>query len=77
MIVTDHNTVADKILPALAFLVEARKQARWQWKHCAGEHAHQWTCVIARLDERISLGEKAVDEKMGLLGFHYKRVIVE
>lgn len=71
------NKVADGLLPLLVTLVEARKQARWQWKHCADEHAHRWTCVIARLDERISKGEKAIEERMDILGFHVKRVIVE
>ena len=77
MNVTATNTVADSTLPLLVTLVLARKQAHWQWRNCAGEHKHRWTCVIARLDERISRGEKYVDEHMNLLGFHVKREIVE
>ena len=73
----DYNHVADSVLPLLTTLVDARKQARWQWKHCADEHKHRWTCIVARLDERISMGEKVVEEHVGLLGFHVKRVIVE
>jgi hypothetical protein len=77
MNVTAANHVADGVLPLLVTLVQARKQARWQWKHCADEHKHRWTCIIARLDERISMGEKVVDEHMNLLGFHVKRMVVE
>jgi len=77
MNVTAPNTVADSTLPLLVTLVQARKQARWQWKHCAPEHEHKWVLVIARLDERITKGEKALENHLGLLAFHIKREIVE
>ena len=70
-------TVADSILPLLVTLVRSRKQARWQWKHCAGESKHKWRMVLIRLDQRIVKGEKAMSERMGLLGFRVKREIAE
>jgi len=74
---TSTNTVADVILPALVSLVRARKQAHWQWKNCSDEHKHRWTIVIARLDRRISQGEKYLEGHLGLTAFHIKREIVE
>ena len=77
MNVTAPNTVADSSLPLLVTLIEASKQAHWQWRNCAGEHKHRWSCVIARLDERISQGEEYIEGLMDLNAFHAKRMIVE
>lgn len=74
---TGPITVADSILMLLVTLVQARKQARWQWKHCAGEHKHKWTVVVDRLDHRIETGERMVAERMEMFTFHTKREIVE
>jgi len=77
MNITAPNTVADSVLPRLVTLVRARKQARWQWKHCAGEHQHKWREVIARLDGRIKAGEALLAGQLDLLSFRVKREIVE
>lgn len=71
------HAVADTILPALVTFVIARKQARWQWKHAADEHKHEWTVVVQRLDARIARGEKALGQRMEMTGFRMKREIVE
>ena len=77
MIITAPKTVANSVLPLLVTLVQARKQARWQWKHCADEHKHTWTLVIYNLDERIAQGEKHLENMLDLCGFRIKREIVE
>lgn len=77
MNVTAPKTVARSTLPLLVTLVQTRKQARWQWKHCAPEHAAVWTQVISILDDRITLGEQYLAETLGVPGFRVKREIVE
>ena len=77
MNITAPKTVATSTLPLLCALVQARKQARWQWKHAAGEHAHPWTLVIYELDERIKAGEHVLAEHLDVPGFRVKREIVE
>lgn len=77
MNVTAPKHVADSLLPLLVALVQARKQARWQWKYCADEHKHKWTLILARLDERITQGEKGLENYLDIVGFHIKREIVE
>jgi len=74
---TVPKTVADSTLPLLVTLVQARKQARWQWRNCADEHKHKWTLVLARLDERITQGEMHLENEMELFAFHVKREIVK
>ena len=74
---TAPNTVANSTLPLLVTLVLARKQARWQWTNCAGEHKHKWVEVIEHLDEQIVKGEKSVADRMDLLAFRVKREVVE
>lgn len=74
---TTMNIVADRVLPLLVTLVQARKQARWQYKAAAGEHKERWECVITRLDERISMGEKVLEAEMNLVGFRVKREVIE
>ena len=64
---------ADTLLPLLVTLRAARQEALWQWKNCAGEHAHTWTMIIARLDERITKGEKALENYLDMVGFHLKK----
>lgn len=77
MNVTAPKTVADRLLTQLVTLVQARKQARWQWKQCADEHKHAWTQVIRVLDARIVVGEGFLADTMNLVGFRMKREIVE
>ena len=77
MNVTAPRTAASSVLPFLITLVSARKQARWQWKHCADEHKHTWTLIIYNLDEQITKGEKRLENMLDLCGFHIKREIVE
>lgn len=69
--------VADKTLPYLITLVMARKQARWQWANCAGEHKYRWSLVIAQLDTRIAKGEAALARRMEMAQFRIKREVVE
>jgi len=77
MNVTAPDTVATGILPILVTLVRARKQARWQWKHSAGEHQHKWVMVLDRLDTRIAQYEEQLAEHLDMLTFRMKREIVE
>jgi len=70
-------TVADSVMPLLITLIQARKQARWQWVNGADEHNHKWVLVIARLDERIGQCEKAIASYLDLDAFRAKREIVE
>lgn len=77
MNVTAPKTVAARLMPRLVTLVEARKQARWQWKHCADENKHKWTQVVNELDCLIATGENLTAHTMDITTFHYKRVIVE
>ena len=77
MNVTAPKLVASSVLPLLVTLVQARKQARWQWKHCADEHKHHWSLVIYHLDERIAQGEYRLGSMLDLCGFRVKREIVE
>lgn len=77
MNVTAPDTAARATLPLLVNLVQTRKQARWQWAHCADEHAHVWTLVIEILDERIRLGEEYLSKLLNVPGFRVKREIVE
>jgi len=77
MNVTAPKTAANIVLPLLVTLVQARKQAHWQWKHCADEHQHTWQLVIYNLDERISKGEKHLEAMLDLLAFHIKRELVK
>ena len=77
MNITAPKTVADGSLPALVLLVQARKQARWQWKHSAGEHEHRWRMVILRLDARINKGERVLAETLDIPSFRIKREVVE
>ena len=77
MNVTAPKTAANSILPLLVTLVQARKQARWQWRHCADEHKHTWALVVYNLDERITQGEKHLEEMLDLCSFHIKREVVE
>jgi len=74
---TAPETVARSTLPLLITLVQTRKQARWQWVHCAHEHKHVWTLVIAILDERIKLGETYLAKTLDMPGFRVKREIVK
>lgn len=77
MNVTAPKTVANSILPLLVTLVQARKQARWQWKHCADEHKHKWSLVVYQLDKRIATGEYYLASALDLAAFNLKRSIVE
>ena len=77
MNVTAPKTAANSVLPLLVTLVQARKQARWQHKHCADEHKHTWAMVVYNLDERITQGEKHLESMLDLAGFRVKREIVE
>lgn len=77
MNVTAPKTVADSTLPLLVALVQARKQARWQWKHAAGEHRHRWVQVLMVLDVRIGAGERVLAEHLDIPSFRVKREIVE
>lgn len=67
----------DNLLAQLCMLVIARKQARWQWAHCADEHKHKWTQLINELDSRITRGEQVVGNLMEIGGFRVKREIVK
>jgi len=77
MNVTATQTVADSTLPLLVALVQARKQARWQWKHAAGEHKHRWVQVLIILDARINAGERVLAEHLDIPSVRIKREIVE
>ena len=67
----------DQLLANLCMLVIARKQARWQWKHCADEHAHKWTRLVDELDCRINAGEQVVGALLEIPGFRVKREVIE
>ena len=67
----------DNLIAQLCTLVIARKQARWQWKHCADEHAHKWTRIVDDLDARINRGEAVIAALMEIPGFRVKREVVE
>jgi hypothetical protein len=75
--ITAPKTAANSVLPLLVTLIAARKQARWQWKHCADEHAHTWLMVVNHLDERIEQAEKHLGSMLDLTGFRMKREVVE
>ncbi len=77
MNVTAPKTVADSTLPLLVALVQARKQARWQWKHAADEHKHAWTLVLYVLDKRILAVEELLSKHLDMPGFRVNREIVE
>ena len=77
MNVTAPKTVADKALPLLVTLIQARKQARWQWRFGADEHKHRWVLVLSRLDERIRAAEKYIATQMDMDAFQAKRELVE
>ena len=77
MNITAPKVVASSVLPLLVTLIQARKQARWQWLNCADEHKHAWTMVLYNLDERISQGEKHLEGMLDLCGFHIKRELVK
>ncbi|MEE9367090.1 MAG: hypothetical protein V3W44_10410 [Dehalococcoidales bacterium] len=77
MNVTAPKTVADSTLPLLVALVAARKQARWQWKHCADEHKHTWQMVLIVLDKRINAGERVLAGHLDIPSVRIKREIVE
>ena len=74
---TPSRAETDNLIAQLCLLVIARKQARWQWKHCADEHAHKWTRIVDELDARIVRGEQVVGNLMEIGGFRVKREIVE
>jgi len=76
MNINSTKTVADGTLPLLVTLVLARKQALYHWEHCSGEHKHKWAMVCARLDERITIGEKVLKNHLDLLAFHINWEIV-
>lgn len=69
------SRVARKELPALAGLLWAREQARWQKANAAGEHKKVWTLVLYAIDLQIESAEARVTEQLGLLSFRAKRVI--
>jgi hypothetical protein len=75
--VTAPKTAANSVLPLLVTLLAARKQARWQWKHCADEHKHAWQLVVYNIDERIKQGEKHLEGMLDLYSFRLKREVVE
>ena len=77
MNVSETNAAARSTIPLLVTLVLSRKQARWQWANCAGEHKHVWTLIIEILDERIRLGENYLARRLGIPGFRIKREVVE
>ena len=77
MNVTAPKIVALKALPVLVNLIQARKQARWQWKFGADEHQHRWALVLAYQDTRIAELEQYIADNLDLPGFHAKREIVE
>lgn len=77
MNVTAPKTVADKLLPQLVSLVQARKQARWQWKHAADEHKHVWVLVLIGMDARINRKERLLAELLDIPSFRVKRELVE
>ena len=74
---TAPNTAARSTLPLLVNMVMTRKQARWQWVHCADENKHVWSLIIAILDERIALGEQYLSRLLDTPGFRVKREVVE
>jgi len=65
------------LLAALCTLVMTRKQARWQWKHCADEHSHKWIRILDELDSRIHRGEDVIAALMEIPGFRVKREMGE
>jgi hypothetical protein len=71
------QAVADSSLPLLVVLIESRKQALWQHRHCADEHKRKWRLVLQRLDDRIATGEKVIADRMDIVGFRVKREIVK
>lgn len=77
MIATAPNTVANNTLPLLVTLILSRKQARWQWSHCAGEHKQKWVYVLKVLDARIKNREAALASQMDMFTFRMKREMVE
>lgn len=77
MNVTAPNIVATSLLPRLVTLVQARKQARWQWKNSAGEHLHKWVLVIDELDRVIAEHENHVAGHMDMFIFRTKREVIE
>lgn len=77
MNVTAPKMVASSLLPRLVALVQARKQARWQWKNSAGEHMHKWVLVIEELDRCIAETENHVAGHLDMFTFRTKREIVE
>ena len=77
MTVSQESIVTDSALSLLVTLVEARKQARWQWANCADEHQHKWTVVVGKLDARIAHGEAVVGSLLDIPGFRVKREIVK
>lgn len=74
---TAPKIVALKALPRLVTLIQARKQARWQWKYGADEHQHRWALVLALQDTRIAELEKYIADHLDIVGFRGKREIVE
>jgi len=74
---TPSQAQTDNLIAQLCTLVIARKQARWQWKHCADEHSHKWTTIVETLDARITIGEGIVGSLMEIPGFRVKREVVE
>lgn len=74
---TAPKTASNSTLPLLVTLVNARRQAKWQWANCADEHKQVWTDIISILDSRIDLGERYLADLIGMPGFRVKREVVE
>lgn len=74
---TAPKTAASKLLPILVTLVQVRRQARWQWVNCAGEHKHTWTLVLRHVDDLIAQGEALLGTSLDMVGFRIKREMVE
>ncbi len=77
MNVTAPRTVGLQLLPRLVYLVMARKQARWQWKHAAGEHERKWRLVLIAIDAEINHKERFLASMLDVPSFRTKREVVE
>jgi len=67
--------MAKTVLPRLAGLAEARKQASYQAASAAGEHKVVWRDVIDALDREIAELEHLVTQRLELNRFVWKKEI--
>lgn len=72
MKISDAMRTGEVLLPRLAVLRWARREALFQERDAAGEEKERWRVVVSILDQTIRETERRITESLELLKFEVK-----